>query len=753
MSALELGDPQLSRPERTHNSPLSRFARSSRSNLVVVVDSDRVRQTFTWLGSILLFYFVQQYLWPAPLGVMVQGMVIGGLTALISIGMALVYRANRIINFAQAELGAVPAALGVLLIVALRWPYPVALITAIGAAVVLGVLVEYLFIRRFFRAPRLILTVVTIGIGGLLAAGGVVLPRAFDLRIPPQDYPSPFDFSFTITKVVFQGNDVMAMVAVPAAIAGLVVFFRYTNVGIAVRASSESADRAFLLGVPVRRINTIVWVVASVLAALSMILRAGVIGLPIGRVLGPAILLRALAAAVIGRMENYAVIFAAALGLGIVERAVFWNTANAQLADPVLFVVVLGALLLQRRTRISRIEDAQTSTWRAAREVRPIPRELIGLPEIRWGLRGLRGAFALFLVLVPVLLSESRVSLASAVIIYAIVGISLVILTGWAGQISLGQIGLFGMGAAVAGWVTSRQGWDPIVALVLAGLAGAILAMVVGLPALRIRGLFLAATTFAFALATSSYLLNRSFFGWLPTERILRKPVLGRIDVTTEARFYYFTLAAFAVAVFAVRGIRNSRTGRILIGVRENERAAQAYGVNAVRAKLTAFAMSGFLAAYAGGLFVHHQEALGVQPYLPEQSLQVFVMVVIGGLGSVPGALLGALYLKGISWFFPQWSLFTSAFGVLLILLVIPEGLASVFYTVRDTILRRVADRRGIVVPSLVADVRERDELELAPFDLGADQATAPLPTIDGDGGTGPGRARRAVRSARRRTS
>ena len=698
-----------------------------------MVENTRVRQSFTWIGAILLFYFVQQFLWPAPLGVMVQGMVIGGLTALISIGMALIYRANKIINFAQAELGAVPAALAVLLIVALGWPYPLAMAAGIVAAIILGGLVEYLLIRRFFKAPRLILTVVTIGISLLLAGLGLILPSAFDQTIPPQDYPSPFDFSFEIAPVVFEGNDLMAMLAVPVAIVALVVFFRYTHVGVAVRASSESADRASLLGVPVKRINTIVWIVASVLAAVAMLLRAGVIGMPIGRVLGPAILLRALAAAVIGRMENYSVIFAAALGLGIIERAVFWNTADAQLADPVLFVVVLGALLIQRQGRISRTEDAQMSTWRAARDIRPIPRELIRLPEIRWGVFGLKAFGLVTLLLVPFILSEPDVSLASAILIYAIVGVSLVVLTGWAGQISLGQIGFFGMGAAVGGWTTATQGWDPLIALLLAGIAGAVLAMVVGLPALRIRGLFLAATTFAFALATSSYLLNRKFFGWLPTEGVERTPVLGIIQIDTEARFFYFTVGALLLALVAVRGIRNSRTGRILIGVRENERAAQAYGINAVRAKLTAFAISGFLAAYAGGLFVHHQEALGVQVFAPEESLNVFVMVVIGGLGSVPGAILGAVYLKGIQWFFPAWSFFASAVGLLVILLISPEGLGGIMYGLRDRTLRLAASRRGLVVPSLVADIREQDPLEVAAFRPDADDATAPMPMLDGD--------------------
>src|SRR5437867_8336268 len=110
-------------------------------------------------------------------------------------------------------------------------------------------------------------------------------------------------------------------------------------------------------------------------------------------------------------------------------------------------------------------------------------------------------------------------------------------------------------------------------------------------------------------------------------------------------------MGVFALAVLVVRGVRDSRTGRVLIGIRDNERAAQCYGVNVTRARLTAFALSGFLAAVAGVLYVHSQQALGTAPYAPAESLRVFTMVVIGGMGSIPGAIVGSLYLNGTRWF------------------------------------------------------------------------------------------------------
>ncbi len=240
-----------------------------------VVNNNRARQVANGVAAVFAFVFVVRLFWPAPLGVMVQGLIIGGLTSLIAFGLALVYRSNRIINFAQGDLGGVPAALAVLLILETGWPYQISFVTAILAAVVLGAFVEFVFIRRFKKAPRLILTVVTIGVSQILAGLGTGLPRIFGLTTPPQDFPSPFDFEFSIGRTVFHGNEVMAMAVVPLVIVALAAFFRFTRIGIAVRASAENADRAALLGVPVGRIQTIVWCIATVLAAVAIFLRAG----------------------------------------------------------------------------------------------------------------------------------------------------------------------------------------------------------------------------------------------------------------------------------------------------------------------------------------------------------------------------------------------------------------------------------------------------------------------------------------------
>ena len=658
-------------------------------------------------AAALVVLVVAVALWRVPAGVLVQGAIVGSLTSLVALGLALVWRANRVINFAAGDLGSIPATLAVLLMistVALNWW--VALVAGLATALLVGAAVEFLLVRRFANSPRLILSVATIGIAQVLAAGALLLPRYFTLT--GAAIPAPFDLHVTISPIVFGGTDIVAVVIVPVILLALALFLRRSDIGIAIRAGAERADRAASLGIPIRRLQTVVWVLATVLAFLAVFLRAGIVGLPIGQVLGPAILLRALAAAVIGGVERLPTVVGAAIILGIVEQAVVWHWHQTAYVDPVLFVVVVVGLLVTGGTTTGRVREGDVSSWQAAREVRPIPRVLRRLPEVRAAHVILAVVVAAVLLAVPVALPASKLNLAAAILIFGIIGCSLVVLTGWAGQISLGQVAFVGIGAAVSGALTARLGWDLSFGLVVAGAVGALLAVLVGLPALRRRGLTLAVTSLAFALMTSDWLLNRSFFGsghtfdWLPPLRIARPPLFGVIAVDTDTRFYYLCLAGLALAFVMAYGVRRSRSGRAIVAVRENDRAAEAFGVGSRRVMVFALAFSGFLAAFAGALFVYQQSGLDLGPYQAQASLQVFAMAVIGGLGSIPGAVIGATYLYGTQYFLaPEWQILATGAGLLVVLLVLPGGLGGALADVRDFVLRRVATRRGLRVGSL----------------------------------------------------
>lgn len=684
-----------------------------------------------WVVGFVAFRFWM----PAPYPILFVGIVTGSLSALVAMGLVLIYRANRIINFAQGQVGGVAAVLAASLIVGPKWSFFPAVFAGLVAAVVLGAGTEYLIIRRFAKAPRLLLTVATIGILQLFAFGQLALPRLFNFDTAPQP-PVPFKFRFSWDPVVFNGGHLLIVIVVPIVAVGLGAFFRLTRIGIAVRASAESTDRASLLGIPVKRVGTLVWTISATLSALGVLLRMPIQGVNIGGVEGSSLLLRALAAAVIGRMESLPKAFFAALALGAIDQAVFFQTNRTVVVDGILFFVIIAGLLFQRRGVVSRADDSGASSWAATREVRPIPRELSRLPEITASRIVLGLACFIGFFYVPMKLSAGNVNLMGVGLMIGIVTLSLVILTGWAGQISLGQLAFMAFGAAVGGKMAEHNA-NFFLTLLIAGLVGALIAVIIGLPALRMRGLFLAVSTLAFAMATGTYLLNYEFFPWLvpnPSGRILRPVVFGKFDLENEHTMYWFILVFFIFTLASVASLRRSRTGRILVATRDNQRAAQSYGVNPIRAKLSAFALSGFFAALAGALYVYHQHGMSSTILSPDSSIRVFSMAVIGGLGSIPGALLGAAYLTFVDYSSftrePLTRLFASGVGVLIILLVIPGGLGSVLYNIRDSLLRIVARRRHIVVPSLLADVRVEDEENILDEEAGAEMPTQPVPMV-----------------------
>jgi len=645
-----------------------------------------------------------------PLGIFLFGGVLGMLYALIAFGLILIYRANRIINFAIAEMGSASAVLAVLLMKS-RWhlPYIPAFALAIAGGVLSGFLIDLIVVRWFAKSPRLILSVATIFIGLLFAALQFFLPKWITGRlVDPSPPRTPFTgLAATVGGFRFTANALVVVVALAAVVIGLAAFFRFSDIGLAVRASADNADRAALLGIPVKRVSMVVWMLAGGLAALGVFLRAPVVGLPIGVLVGPQVLLFGLTAAVAGRMERFAPALVTALALGVLEQTLYFFSGNPSLASAIVLPVLLVIMLTQRGD-LSRGYDAGVATWTLGAEQRPTPPELRRLPEVEWGRAAVMAAVIASAICVPFVLDAFRRNIISVVVIYAIVCVSLVILTGWAGQISLGQFGFVGIGAATAGGMAVHVHADFFVCLVVAGLVGAAAAVVIGLPALRIQGLYLAVTTLAFAIAVQVYVLSPEYGRWLLPKRSegVRRPLLyGRFDLANDRTFYWMALVVLALAVLSARALRNSRTGRVLIASRDNVRGAQSFGVSIPRARLTAFAVSGFWAALAGGLFAFHQGALDGQAYDPRYSLLMLTAVVIGGLTSLPGAILGAVFIGWTRYYLSGAAQVLVGGGATLALLMfVKGGLAQLLYAVRDGWLRWVAARRGIDVPSLVAD-------------------------------------------------
>ena len=681
---------------------------------------------------------------PIPRGVFLIGAVIGTLYALVGMGIILVYRANRIINFAQAQLGAVPAILAALLVLRKGWDYLTVVPIALVGGLALGALVEVAVVRRFRDASRLILTVATVGIGFLLLVFEFVVKLAVtgDLLFT-ENFPTPFSgFRMQVGPTVLFGDHLVTVLVAVAVIVGLVSFFRFTRVGIAVRAAAENRDRAALLGIPVNRVSTIVWALAGLLSAIGVFLRVPLVGVPLQGFIGPLFLLYGLAVAVIARMERLPTALLAGMFIGIIDNAAIFATRRSALASAAMLVVIIVALLVQRKHFTARAYTSGAESWEAAREPRPIPSELRGLAVVRRVRAAVIVVVAALTLALPWIVGDARIDFAIIGICYAMVGISLVVLTGWAGQISLGQFAISGIGAAVAGGLAANHGWDFFGAVLTAGITGAAVALLIGLPALRIQGLFLAVTTLAFAFAVENFVLLPEFFGWLlPSDlAFVTPPVLyGRIDMgsdsqllgvtfTGSTKYYFLCLTFLLLTLGMARSLRRYRSGRVLIGLRDNTAMLQSFGVSPAASRLAAFAISGFIAALAGALFVYSQGAVDAGAYSPAVSIQLFVMTVLGGIGSLSGAILGAVFLQAI----PLLGLrsipgigavieiLSTGLGVLLVLYFLPGGLAEGLQRVRDRWLRRVAATHDIVVPSLVADVftgdrnSEDDVLQIA---------------------------------------
>ncbi|MDP1795008.1 MAG: ABC transporter permease, partial [Acidimicrobiales bacterium] len=539
-----------------------------------------------------------------PLGVVVLGVVLGSLTGLTAIGLILIYQAARVINFAQAALGSVASVLAIQLVTEYDVNYFLGLILGVAVAALMGAVIDMVIIRRFMWAPRMILTLATIGLAQILGGLELLIPRITGANTIPSAFDTPLSARFEIKPVLFTGNHLMIVLVSLVVIGGLGWFLIRTDVGTAIRAVADNGERARLMGIPVKRLSTIVWVVAAVLSALASTLAAPIQGLTPGAFSGSALLLPALAAAVLAKMTSLPGALAAGMGLGVLQQGVFWNTSRGTLTDLGMLVVILVALFLQR-DELSRSSGGTTGSWVGAQETPPVPAALALLPEIVWMRRGLYAGAAGIVAFMALTLGARELNLLGSVtVVYAVVAVSLVVLTGWTGQISLGQFAIAGVGAVVAGYLLADRHADLFLSMLAAAAAGALVALVVGLPALRIRGLFLAVTTLALAVPMSSYFLNPTYFADQIPQQVERPVVFDRIDLADERMLFLFCVATLVLVLVAVRNLRISRTGRVLVATRDNEMAVQARGVSLARSRLLGFVVSGALAGLGGALHV-----------------------------------------------------------------------------------------------------------------------------------------------------
>jgi len=633
----------------------------------------------------------------APLGVMLQGAILGTGTGLLAVGLVLVYRSSRIVNFAYGAMGGFAAAVGIALYLGRGWPWPVAVLSAVVVGIATGVGVELLVIRRFRTASRLTLTVATIGLAQVLGGMELLVPRVLGGPSIIGSFETTLTgLSVAVDPVVITGNALLLVAVVPVVLGALSWFLLRTDAGIAVRGIADNTERARLLGIPADQLSTLVWSIAGALAALTIICKAPSEGLILDAGAGPQLLLPALAAAVVAGMEDLRRAFVAGVLLGVFDQLVRWNL-DKQSASTLLFLAVILVALAVQKHRTSRGTDTDDD-W-ASTPKRRTPEWLGSLPQLRHSRRVLVVLALMAAVVLPLFASASQLNLASTAVVFGIVAISLVLLTGWGGSVSLGQMAIAGFGGLVAANLVARWNVDFFLTLVVAALAGAGVALVLGLPALRVRGLYLAVTTLAFAVSIDAFVLNPVNFKELIPDSFERPVLWGRFDLASETNLYGVCLAALVLTVVVVAGMRRARPGRALLAGRDNHRAAAAAGIATTRTKLMAFIVSGMIAGVAGALNAVLLGGVGYHTYEPSKSLLVFSMAVIGGIESIPGALLGVVVVQLTAFFVPELQLVITGALVLVILYVVPRGLGEVFNRIGVRLQRAWAASKGITDP------------------------------------------------------
>ncbi|TCO59609.1 branched-chain amino acid ABC transporter permease/ATP-binding protein [Actinocrispum wychmicini] len=625
-----------------------------------------------------------------PLPVILLGAIVGMTYGLLAVGIVLVYRSNRIINFAHGQIGAFGAAFfGV---AAVQWhiPYWIAFAMALIVSAATAAAAETGVVRRLRSAPRIVSIVATLGVGQLLAVVATLINSTASGPLYPQPAWLPaFDVGDLHVTQAYSGMLFLS----PLVVLAIVVFLKRSRFGLAVRASAANPEAARMSGIFASRMSTLAWAIAGALAAFTAILTAPTQGFVGADSFGPALLLRALTAAVIGRMRSMPIALASGVGLGVLEQLLLWNYPQSGLVEVAMFLIILVTLLVQRR-RGGR--DEEKGSWAAVQGLRAVPEKLRGL----WAVRALGPTFTITaiaaLAIVPLFVSNSLAVTLTGIIAFSIVGLSIGVLTGLGGQLTLGQFAVAAIGAVISFQVSSTSG-NFALALLLAGLGAGLVSVVIGLPALRIRGLMLTVTTLGFALAAPAWLLTQQWMlgegqdpgkpaGW---------PLDGPLD--TGGDYYYFALALFVVSLALAWNIRRSGFRRLLVAVRDNEENARAFAVRTSLVKLQGYLVGGFIAGIGGATYAHSLSSISAGSFPTTASIDIAVMTVLGGMSALIGPVLGAIWVLGLPLLdIGNIGLAATKFGVLLLILWKPGGLIQVFAPVRDWIVKFIARRHGI---------------------------------------------------------
>ncbi|WSQ14156.1 branched-chain amino acid ABC transporter permease/ATP-binding protein [Streptomyces sp. NBC_01231] len=656
------------------------------------------------------------------------GLGLGALYALTAHGIVLVYRGSGVLNFAHGAIGMAGAYVQWELASQHDVPYWPATACGVLASAALGVLTHLLVLRPLRRASSLARLVGTLAVFIVLTA--IAVKRYGDsLQLVPGKLPTKL---LTVAGATVSEDRVWLLAIALAITALLHLLYKRTLFGLGTTAVAENEGAAAALGWSPDLIATGNWALGSALAGLTGILIVPVIGLSVTGL--TTLLLSALAAALVGRFSSFPVTLAGGLVIGVVQSELTrFGTDVTGLASSVPFLFIALVLVARGRALPLRGMFLDRLPGLGTGRVRPVP-------------------LALTVVVGLVLVSLSTPLWADAItttLVLSLIILSIIVVTGYAGQVSLAAYALAGTGAFIAGHTTADWGW-PFELALLAGVLGTVpIGLLFALPAVRTRGVNLAIITLGLGTTLEAMVFqNTDLSTTTGSDGIaVGKQTLFGISVSGvdhPQRYASVVLVLFVAAVLVVANVRRSRTGRRLVAVRANERAAAALGIDVRAAKLYAFGLSAAIAALAGVLTGFRSTSVVFSDFASFNSITALGLAVIGGVGFLVGPLFGAtfaagtvgarfgdLVLPGLSEWMPLIG------GVILVLTLVgnQDGIAKELGGRAADIRHRVASKRGAparkaeeaaaAVRKAVPEAMPEEEREAAGVDV---PRAAPLP-------------------------
>jgi len=558
------------------------------------------------------------------LALTIVGIVDGCIYALTATGLVVTYITSGIFNFAHGAIGMVAAFAYWELTVKDHWPVPLALaFILLVLAPALGALIDRVLMRKLHGVAVEVTLVVTVGMLLFLLGLGQTrwnpgVPRVLPLLFG-NSHLELFGVSVSYHEVT------VVVVAVAVAVLLRLFLFR-TRPGVALRAVVDAPETAALHGVAPARVGQMGWAIGASLAALAGILLAAVVTLDTLTL--TLLVINGYAAAIVGRLRSLPLTFAGGLVLGLFESYAIGYIPGSVLSQlrptlPIIFLYIALLILPQNRLRVGRAVAVRSSRT----------------PDLRRA-AVLAGVFVVGAWILSSQLSVTNLFTFGRGMVLAIIMLSLVLLTGYGGQVSLAQLTFVGFGAFAMGKIGGGGSvWGVLAAIGLAAAVGALAA----LPALRLQGLYLGLITFAFAEAmTAVFFHNNSVFGQGGALHVGRPHLLG-LSFASDHSFVMLVAVVLAAAAVGTIAIRRSWFGRQLAAMSDSQAACATLGLDLTRTKLAVFTLSAALAGLGGALFGGLRGSVGADDFQVFQSLVVLLLLAIWGMDSVIAALIAGM--------------------------------------------------------------------------------------------------------------